>query len=455
MSDTLTAVVSSTARQRGQPAVFVGLSGDDPQAPSARISLVDVDRVDIGRADKRRIDRRTVDGSKIVTLLLTDPRMSGNHARLSRVGGTWIIEDMASKNGTWIGASKVSRHTLTDSDVIVVGHTALVFRDTGGENFDLDGDTPEIAPGLATLSLPLAERYIALAQAAKSNVPIQISGDTGTGKELVARAVHAASGREGRFIAVNCGGLVQGLVEGDLFGHKRGAYTGAMEDRPGLLRSAHGGTLFLDEVAELPAGSQAALLRVLQEGEVVPLGADRVVKVDVRLVTATHRDLALEVAANRFRADLRARLLGFQIELPPLRHRREDLGLIVKTLLKRLAPERPIVFSADAVSALYSHDWPLNVRELERALAAALAVATEGRIKLSHLPTAFATPGPPETPVPPVDLSPDERVLRDQLIEAITRHAGNITSVAREMGKDRTQIRRWMKRFGITRDVKD
>ena len=450
MSDTLSAIITAARRTRAQPALYVGLAGDAPQTPPARISLSGLDRVDIGRGDKRSATRRAADGAELVTLCLADARLSGQHARATRLGSSWVIEDLQSKNGTTIAGEAITRRPLADRDAILVGHTVLVFRDHGGEDGDVHGMPQAAAPGLATMSPELAARFAELASAARSAVPIEITGESGTGKELVARAVHALSGRAGRFAAVNCGALSSSLLETELFGHKKGAYTGATDDRLGLVRSADGGTLFLDEVAELPAPSQAALLRVLQEGEVVPLGGDRPVKVELRVVTATHKALDAEVAANRFRADLRARMLGVQVALPPLRDRPEDLGMLVSTLLGRLAPDRSVAFSADAAGALYAYAWPLNIRELERALAAALAVTRE-RIDLEQLPAALRAPRG-ATPIDPASLSADDRVIRDTLVAAIARHEGNLAAVSRELGKDRTQIRRWMKRFGLSRD---
>jgi transcriptional regulator with GAF, ATPase, and Fis domain len=382
-------------------------------------------------------------------LELGDARLSSQHARITRLGAAWFVEDLQSKNGTWIGARKVTRHALADGDAILVGHTMLLFRGSGGEDGDLERPAV-IDAGFATFSAPLAARFADLATAAKSNVPIEIVGETGTGKELAARAIHALSGRTGKLATLNCGAIPGTLLEGELFGHKKGAYTGATEDRVGRVRDADGGTLFLDEIAELPTSSQAALLRVLQEGEVVPLGADRAVKVDLRIVTATHQDLEAAVAGDRFRADLRARLLGVRLVLPPLRERLEDLGMLVATLLDRIAPGREVAFSADAVAALYAYDWPLNIRELERALAAAVAVARD-RIELQHLPAALQAQPAPET-VDESSLSTEDRTIRASLVAAIDRHGGNLAAVARDLGKDRTQVRRWMKRFGLSRD---
>jgi len=409
-------------KPRGTPALYVGLSGDAPRTPPARIALGDVTSVELHRAEVRRLDRKGGD----VILSLADPRMSTQHARLSRSGdGDWVIADLGSKNGTWVGSERVMRQPLADRDVMLVGHTAFVYRDTGGEAGDLvDGEVAEIVAEHPTISAAFAEQLRALAQAAAGAAPIVFTGEPGSGKERLARAAHALSKREGSFVAASCGGLAPDCGE--------------------IVRSAHRGTLLLDDVVELQDATQQALVRALADKEL-----------DVRLMAATHRELDDEVAANRFRADLRARLAGCAITLPPLRHRREDLALLVRQLLARLAPERAITFSSDAVTALYGHDWPLNVRELERSLAAALATATSDRIELSHLPVAVGSTEPMEEKTAYRAMTPEERALRDNLVAAIARNEGNLAGVAREMGKDRTQIRRWMKKFGITRDVKD
>jgi transcriptional regulator with GAF, ATPase, and Fis domain len=420
----------------------VGLSGDAPRTPPARISLAKIASVEICRGDARDVSRR----GAAVAVALDDARMSRRHAQLTRVAAGWIVEDLGSKNGTWIDGRPPTSRPLRDGEAILVGHTALVFRDHGGDAEDLVAPSPAY-PGLATMSPVLAARFAELAVAAASRVPIEIAGETGTGKELAARAVHALSGRSGRFVAVNCAALPASLLEAELFGHRRGAFTGAAEDRAGHIRAADGGTLFLDEIAELAPASQAALLRVLQDGEVVPLGSDRPIHADFRLISATHQDLDAAVAAGRYRADLRARTLGVRLALPPLRERLEDLGLMVASLLDRLAPGRAVSFTADSVAALYAHTWPLNVRALERSLAAALALAGE-RIELAQL----ALPTKARAAADVAALSAEELALRDRLADEIARHRGNVAAVGRALGKDRTQIRRWMKRFGLARD---
>jgi len=432
--DTQSEILTTQDLGRTAPALFVGLVADAPHTPPARISLAEVDRVDIVRGPHRRVD---LDG-RVARVSLADLRLSRSHARLTRMGATWLIEDLQSTNGTRVGNVRIERVALCDRAVVAVGHTMLVYREHGGERPTLLDMPSSITPELVTLSPTLVRRFADLPRAARSGTCIEICGESGTGKELVARAIHELSGLPGNFVAVNCGALPSSLVEGELFGHRKGAYTGASNERVGLVRSADGGTLFLDEVAELPATSQAALLRVLQEGEVVPLGADRVVKVDVRIVTATNRDLDAEVAAGRFRADLRARLLGVHVRLPPLRDRSEDLAHIIATLLDRVAPKRDLAFSLDAALALYGHDWPLNIRELERAIGAAAAVAVD-RIDSHHLPAVLTRRAPPQHALP------------ERLVSAIAQHRGNLAAGARELGKDRTQIRRWIKRFGLSR----
>ena len=443
MSETLSAVVSSTRRTSRRPALYVGLAGDAPRTPPARFALPDVDRIDLGRGPSRGLTRRREHDLEVATISIDDTRASSQHARITRVGSQWVLEDLKAKNGTWVRGEAITRQALADRDVIVIGHTALVFRDDGGDDLP-----PARVPGITTLSTELDRELARLESAAGTRMPIEISGATGTGKELIARGAHTLSRRAGAFVAINCGALPAQLLESELFGHRKGAFTGATEDRAGLFRAAEGGTLFLDEIAELPLSSQAALLRVLQEGEVTPLGADRAIAVDVRVVTATHKDLDAEVAADRFRADLRARLLGVSVRLSPLCERPEDIGPLVTAFLDRHGARSDISFSSDVVISLYQHGWPLNVRELERTIGAAVGVAG-GRIELEHLPKQLAAP--PGGGVALASLSAADRELRESLTVAMREHDGNVAAIARALGKDPTQIRRWLKRLGLER----
>jgi DNA-binding NtrC family response regulator len=264
--------------------------------------------------------------------------------------------------------------------------------------------------------------------------------------------VHQRSGRGGAFVAVNCGALPENLIMSELFGSRRGAFSGAVDDRPGLVRAADGGTLFLDEVAELPLSAQASLLRVLQEGEVLAIGATRPLPVDVRVVAATHRDLVRMVAQRQFRDDLLARLSGFVVRLPSLRKRREDLGLLLAQLLGRACGERVPQLSNEAARALLLYGWPLNVRELDQTLRAAVVLAEE-RIELAHLPApiravlrASVAAAAVEAPVRPARAP---KIAQEELAELLRRHGGNISAVARELERDRVQVRRWIKHYGL------
>lgn len=452
MAKTVSAIRAPERDGNERPALFLGLSGDDPDAPPARFSLAAVEEVRIGRGTERVATRLRDHDLRCLVLQLPDAQMSSQHAVLKRFGNEWSVHDDHSKNGTWIGSERVARRGLIDGDAMIVGHTALVFRTRGGEVEDaLDLPAAE-EPSLRTLSPWVANHFASLISAARSEVPIELAGDSGTGKELVARAVHALSKRSGAFVAFNCGSSGAAMIEAELFGHRRGAFTGAHEDRLGLVRSADHGTLFLDEIAELSPAAQAALLRVLQEHRVRPVGSDQEHPVDLRLITASLKELDAEVTERRFREDLRARVFGVRVRLPKIRDRIEDLGWLTATLLRRTV-RRKVSFSADAVGALYAHPWPLNIRELERALAAAGATSQD-RIELRHLPGHMQRPAkavPVSTPNGPDSLSPRDREVYDRLVAALVRRDWNVNAVARELDKDPKQIRRWLQRFGLTR----
>ena len=425
----------STGGPRCEPYLYVVLDCAQPLAPSTRHALGDVDVVLVGRRERRSSTNETVAGERRLSLGLADRWMSSNHARLQRVMGKWLVEDQQSKNGTRVGGQGVERTELRDGDVVEVGRTFLLFRSE-----QLSVGAPPADPG--TLLPELQAELERLRAVAPKNVPVLISGETGTGKELAARAAHLASRRSGPFVPVNCGALPRDLVASELFGHTKGAFTGALENRPGLVRSAHGGTLFLDEIGELPLEAQPALLRALQEREVVPVGATRAVPVDIQLVAATHQDLEALVEENRFRADLLARLSGFSLSLPPLRERREDLGLLVAALLRRAGQENATL-SLEAARALFGYGWPMNVRELEKALQVSAALAAGKPIEPAHLPETVRAPRPAQAK------RDDDSDLRERLVAALRQHRGNVSAVARELGKARMQVQRWLKRFGL------
>ncbi|HEY3449379.1 MAG TPA: sigma-54 dependent transcriptional regulator [Myxococcales bacterium] len=313
-------------------------------------------------------------------------------------------------------------------------------------------------------SARMREVYKLLEQAARLDITVLVTGETGTGKELAAKAIHYQSARAGRrFVAVNCGALPAELVESELFGHARGAFTGAVGAKAGLFEEAQGGTLFLDEVGDLPLAVQVKLNRALQEREIRRVGENAPIPVDVRLVAATHRDLKAEVKAGRFREDLFYRLHVFPVELPPLRERREDIPMLVAHFLEKFAREhkRPIdAVEPEALRALTGHPWPGNVRELENAVERAVAVCDAGKIGVSCLPAEVVQDQQGSLPsevllkLPyreAVDLARD-RVSRDYLTALMREMGGNVTHAAERAGMERESLHRLLKRYGVRSD---
>lgn len=305
-----------------------------------------------------------------------------------------------------------------------------------------------------------------VARAAELDITVLITGETGTGKELVARAIHHHGSRAGgAFVAVNCGALPADLMESELFGHSRGAFTGAVEAKAGLFEQAVRGTLFLDEIGELPLGLQVKLNRALQLKEIRRVGETVDRKVDVRVVSATHRDLRAEAKAGRFREDLFYRLNVFPIELPALRERREDIPLLATHFLERFSQQygQPVEgFEPGALDALSRYPWPGNVRELENALERAVAMGSGTRLTLQALPTeiarASAATGSPVTEMlakisyrQAVEEGRD-RVSHDYLVALLHEFRGNVTHAAERAGMERESLHRLLKRYGLRSD---
>jgi transcriptional regulator with PAS, ATPase and Fis domain len=431
--------------QSREPRLVVAFACERPLSRPLAVSLADVDLAVLGRGAEETVER----GAARLTVTIPDAWMSSTHARMVRALGKFILEDAGSRNGTRVNGQPITRHTLEDGDLLELGSTFFIFRwDAAG---DMEADGPERPQALRTLVPELGERLERTAQLAQANVAILIQGQSGVGKEVLARAIHTMSLRSGSFVGVNCGAIAGTLIESELFGYKRGAFSGAVEDRAGLVRSADRGTLFLDEIVDLSAGAQAALLRVLQEREVRPVGSTQTVPVDIRLLSATHQDVDALVERGSFRKDLLARIAGFRVTLPPLRERREDMGIIVAALLRRIAGRDAAAVRVDpeAARALFAYDWPLNVRELENCLSAATVFASGSVIEPEHLPEEVRGIRPRRT-TPPSGagaLSEDQLRHRREMTELLREHRGNVSAIARATGKDRKQIQRWIKRY--------
>jgi len=384
----------------GVPHLFLGLVCDRLSVPSIRVCLRGVEEVSVGRGDLIR-DGEGSTGRARLAVCVPDDRMSAEHATLRRVMDRWIVEDRHSRNGTLLNGRRIYREVLEDGDLLELGHSFFVFRaaiaaaPAGGPIVYSDEIRPA-ADGLETLLPSLAREFVRAETIARTPMPVVLRGATGTGKELIASAIHVLSGRRGAFVPVNCGAFPASLLHSD--------------EKTGLVRSADGGTLFLDGVEELPPAAQLLLLRILEHGELLPVGANAPVKVDVRVIAASQQNLEALAAEQRFRSDLLARLSGLTLELPPVRERREDLGLLVRGLLSRklARPLDGVGFTCEAARALFLHGWPRNLHELEKALQTGMALAGGARIAAQHLPPAVlgdhparAAAQPSPAPLPP------------------------------------------------------
>jgi DNA-binding NtrC family response regulator len=434
--------------------------GDDIFGERARLVPVLDQEVLLGRGEKDSLTQHP----KSAELRLLDNRMSGTHARILVSDEGLAVEDLHSTNGTRINGEKISsKGIVRQGDVLEVGRSFFICSHTAPEDevpasaakFFL-GPTQTIEPKI--LSIILRAQRIA-----PSQVSVLLTGESGTGKEVLAREIHHNSNRKGRLIAVHCGAIPENLLESELFGHKKGAFTGAQTSAEGLVAAADGGTLFLDEIGEMSPSAQVRLLRVLQEREVLPIGETVPRKVDIRLIAATHRDLRAMALSGKFRGDLYARLEGVTFHLPPLAQRKGDLGFLIAHFLKKFAGENAKKCSPtqSALRALFMYSWPFNIRELEKTIEAAVALSGGSQpIEPKDLPATVrdnipytspkeAAPEPRREELRASKLSAEDEELKQKLAAALKAHNGNISAVAREWGKARMQIQRWMKRFEL------
>ena len=400
-------------------------------------------------------------------LCLPHGTVSRRHLELRTEGrpGVFVASDCGSRNGSWINAVPVAAvpRVLRSGDVLRLGEVVGVFEQGHGT---LEDDGPTSTRAVVGVSAGAIELRNAVARAATDASPVLIIGQSGTGKEAVAREIHRLSGREGPLVIANCAALTSNLADSQLFGHERGAFTGAVRGQPGLFRSADGGSLFLDEIGELPLSLQPKLLRAVERGEVVPLGDTRTLVVDARIIAATNRDLAAEVETGAFRRDLYARLSLFRIRVPRLAERRADLLTWLDVLHQRWQATRdeepgpPLDFSAEAVEVLLLHEWPENLRGLDHLVRALATDPQSGRITRARL-AAWAQPSAaspaPSQGVPSPSPSPESversprppKPTREELLEVLETHQWNLRAVARHYARDRRQIYRWLEAFEI------
>jgi DNA-binding NtrC family response regulator len=393
---------------------------------------------------------------------LDDNTVSRRHATIcwDQARATHTLTDNGSRNGSSLDGVNVGDRpcAMISGSLLRLGDTLLVYeQDSADDADDPASPTRDAVPGVAA---KIGQLRAQMARAARDPAPVLIIGATGTGKERIAQDIHRLSGRAGRLVALNCAALSPQLVESQLFGHIKGAFTGATETQLGLFRAANGGTLFLDEIGELAPELQPKLLRALQEREVLPVGSTQPVKIDVRVIAATHRDLADASATGEFRQDLYARLSLWELRVPTLRERRVDLLDWTDRLQKQWAEQRgapwlPLQFDVEAAEALLRAPWQLNLRGLDR-LVHELATSTRpgatiGRAQLppwiGRLPTGAAEPVPEAAITPPEGRA--EIPSRAEFTAAFEELGGSVHALAKRFGRDRRQIYRWMESFDL------
>jgi DNA-binding NtrC family response regulator len=308
--------------------------------------------------------------------VVDDPFVSARHLRIDADGGRWILKDLGSTNGTFISGARISRAELPLGVPVQIGDAELVLEAREAP----EPQRAETFEGMVTRDAAMRQVFEMVERVGPSEAAVTILGETGTGKELVARALHARSSRaDGPFIPVNCSAIAESLIESELFGHEKGAFSGAERMRKGAFEEADRGTIFLDEVGELPLDLQPKLLRVLELGEVKRVGASRPITVNVRIVAATHRDLRAQVRAGKFREDLFYRLCVVPVTVPPLRRRPGDVRVLAEAFLQRASPRGVVLrWSPEALQKLEGYDWPGNVRQLRNVVQRALLFRGEG-----------------------------------------------------------------------------
>jgi transcriptional regulator of acetoin/glycerol metabolism len=407
-------------------------------------------------------DQVTIGRSEVCEIRLGGTEVSREHAYIETDGPLWLLRDTGSKNGSWLNGARVDVAALKPQDVVRIGAWVGVICSLPRASIEPRSLFTTLPSGLllsAATFAPLQgfERFAA------RDLPMAIYGETGTGKEGFAQAIHHESHRPGRLIAINCAAVPEAMAEALLFGHLKGAFTGAHDSREGHVRAAHRGTLFLDEIAELPLSIQAKLLRVLEERRVIPLGGTEPVLVDFRLVVACQQPLSQLVAQGTFRRDLYARVSALELTLPPLRQRRQE---VVRVLTEFLAREQvaPPILDSHLVEALCTYDWPYNIRELKQ-VASLFAASGKPRLSREDLPRRFeaADVQTSATPSTGIDASSTRRLAwlsrhaieLDRLRLALEKHEGNLSQAAIETGVPRHRARRLLaaeaERTGATR----
>jgi DNA-binding NtrC family response regulator len=365
-------------------------------------------------------------------LQVPDPAVSERHCLLKVQPGGLTVEDLGSQGGVFLGPARVAQATLVSVGAsFVIGTTTMTIKPGADE----EPSGTAVLPGMVGGSSAMRRVAHEVRRHAATRAPVLLQGESGTGKDLVAQALHTLSRRPGAYVPLNAGAMPEPLADAELFGHRRGAFTGAVANRCGAFELAHQGTLFLDEIAEVPASVQVRLLRVVEDGQVRALGSSKPVNVDTRIVSASWAPLADRVADGCFRADLYHRLSTAVVRLPPLRQRKSDIPGLCEVLLRRMGSDvGDKRLAPGALARLVTHSWPGNVRELNSVLYRAALLTDEATIEPQHIELAF----PPD--------GKGRKLTRADAPRLLEQHRGNVSAAARACGVARSTFRAWLEK---------
>lgn len=373
-------------------------------------------------------------------LELADPFVSVRHARIEKKPEGFLVRDLRSQNGTFVNGMRVVEAYLNLGDRIRFGQREFIFY--SGDMLNSD------EPLLKSKNEAWAQQLRSLPLFAKTDLPVLLLGSSGTGKEVLAKLTHDHSTRnEGPFVSVNCSALSESLIESELFGHTRGSFTGATHDRKGAFESARGGTLFLDEIGDLPLSLQPKLLRALENREIRPVGSDRNVATNVRIIAATHKNLSMLVSQGSFRADLFFRLHVIRVTLPDLKDRMEDFD----SILYSFSREMRVRFSFDAIQSMKAHSWPGNIRELRNVISRASALFPNEHLQPTHLKLLLDTPHVPNLEFSRQNVSKPliREIERELIIQKLAENGGNQRKTALDLGLPKSTLHDRIRTYAI------